>query len=107
MNKFFRRWLVKVIGGKEVGKLVTSCYNIVKPMYDGISYILEQLKSGKITQLLIDYITEIKSAIEAVIGLLKRTADFFGVELPEKKSLSGEAALGEMKQAVKKASEIK
>lgn len=101
MNKMFRRWLVKVLGGKEIGKLVTSCYNIVKPMYDGISYILEQLQSGKITQLLIDYITEIKSAIEAVISLLKRTADYFGVELPEKKAISGEAALEEMKKAVR------
>lgn len=75
----------KIFGAKEVGKLVTSLYKIVKPIHNVVSHILTQLESGKITETMIDYVKEVKNAVESIIGLLDRVAKFFEIKVPHEK----------------------
>lgn len=88
MFRGIKRWFFKVLGVTEVAKILVSAYNIVRPMYDGVAYVLDQLQSGKITEIMIAYVSEVKTAIESVLALIKKAAGFFEVELPDKPIVS-------------------
>ena len=76
--------LGKVLGGDKLNKLIIALYRIVKPIDSAVSFILEQLRSGTITQTLIDYTVEVQAAVGTVLDIIQNIAGFFNIVLPEK-----------------------
>jgi len=88
MFKFLKRILIKdLLARGPVSRLVLAIYNLIRPMYNVVSHVLEQLNSGKITRAAIDYMTEVKAAIESAMALVERVAAFLEIELPVHKAL--------------------